>query len=78
MEDIVRGVLAGIAIGGFTAAVFGANQIAKQAVGHFNYLAIEMAWVMAQAAWEKIIREQQRRMEDEYDSADEADDEDED
>ena len=61
MEDIVRGALAGIAIGGFAAAVFGANQIAMQAVGHFNYLAMEMGWVMARAAWEKIIREQQRR-----------------
>ena len=78
MEDLVRGALAGIAIGGFAAAVFGANQIAMQAVGHFNYLAIEMAWVMAQAAWAKIIREKQRRQQQmvvEYDADDEADDE---
>ena len=78
MEDIVRGALAGIAIGGFAAAVFGANQIAMQAVGRFNYLAMEMAWVMAQAAWAKIIREQQRRLEAEYDAAEDADDKEED
>ena len=78
MEAIVRGALAGIAIGGFAAAVFGANRIAMQALGHFNYLAIEMPWAMTQAAWEKMIREQQRRLEAEYDADDEADDEDED
>ena len=76
MENIVRGALAGIAIAGFTAAVLGANQIAMEAVGHFNYLALEMGFVMARAAWEKIIREQQQqqRLEAEYDSADEAED----
>ena len=75
MENIVRGALAGIAIGGFAAAVFGANQIAMQAVGHFNYLAMEMGWVMARAAWAKIIREQQQqRLEAEYDADDEAED----
>ena len=77
MEDIVRGALAGIAIGGFVAAVFEANRIALQAVGHFNSLAMEMVWVMTQAAWAQIIREQQRRrMEAEYDADDEADDKD--
>ena len=61
MEDIVRGVPAGIAIGGFAAAVVEANQIAMQALWRFNCLAAEIAWVMAEAPFEQIIREQQRR-----------------
>ena len=61
MEDIVRGALAGIAIGGFAAAVVGANRIAVQAVWRFNCLAAEIAWVMAKAPLEQIIREEQQR-----------------
>ena len=62
MEDIVRGALAGIAIGGFAAAVVGANRITVQALWRFNCLAAEIAWVMAKAPLEQIIRaEQQRR-----------------
>ena len=61
MEDIVRGALAGIAIGGFVAAVVGANRITMQALWRFNCLAAEIAWVMAKAPLEQIIREEQRR-----------------
>ena len=68
MENIVRGVLAGIAIGGFVAAVVEANRIALQTLLRVNCLAGETAGVMAQAAWEKIRREQQRQMEAEYDA----------
>ena len=59
MEDIVRGALAGIAIGGFAAAVVGANRITMQALWRFNCLAAEIAWVMAKAPLEQIIREEQ-------------------
>ena len=66
MENIVRGALAGIAIGGFAAAVVGANQIAGQALWRFNCPAAEIAWVMAMAPLEQMIRKQQeRRAEDE-------------
>ena len=79
MEDIVRGTLAGIAIGGFAAAMVGANRILMQAFWCLNCLAAETAWVMAKAPLEQmIIREQQRWVEDEYDSAEDSDDEDED
>ena len=64
MEDIVRAALAGIAIGGFAAAVVGANQIVLQSLWQFNCLAAETAWVMAKAPLERMIRtrqEQQRR-----------------
>ena len=77
MEDIVRGALAGVAFAGFVVAVFEANQIAVQALWRLNCLAAEMAWFTVQAAEEKIRRERQQLVEDEYDSADEADDEDE-
>ena len=60
MEDIVRGALAGIAIGGFAAAVVGANRITMQALWRFNCLAAEIAWVMAKAPLEQIIREDQQ------------------
>ena len=83
MEDIVRGALAGIAIGGFAATVVGANQIVLQALWQFNCLAAETAWVMAKAPFERMIRTQQgqqrRRMaaaqtenEDENDGDDES------
>ena len=61
MEDIVRGALAGIAIGGFVAAVVGANRLTVQALWRFNCLAAEIAWVMAKAPLEQIREEQQRR-----------------
>ena len=81
MEDIVRGALAGIAIGGFVAAVVGANRITMQALWRFNCLAAEIAWVMAKAPLEQIIREeqqqQQQRLAEAEDNAAE-DDEDED
>ena len=60
MEDIVRGALAGIAIGGFVAAVVGANRITMQALWRFNCLAAEIAWVMAKTPLEQIIREEQQ------------------
>ena len=86
MEDIVRGALAGIAIGGFAAAVVGVNRITVQALWRFNCLAAEIAWVMAKAPLEQIIWEEQRRRlaqqqqraEAEDDAAEDADDEDED
>ena len=61
MEDLVRAALAGIAIGGFAAAVVGANQIVVQALWRFNCLAAETAWVMAKAPLEQMIREHQER-----------------
>ena len=83
MKNIVRGALAGIAIGGLAAAVVGANRITMQALWHFNCLAAEIAWVMAKAPLEQIIREEQLRAEQqqrwlaeaEDNAADDADDE---
>ena len=43
MEDIVREALAGIAIGGFAAALVGANRITIQTLWRFNCLAAEIA-----------------------------------
>ena len=63
MEDLVRAALAGIAIGGFVAAVVGANRLTVQALWRFNCLAAEIAWVMAKAPLEQIIREEQLRAE---------------
>ena len=57
METIVRGAPAGLALAGFTAAVFEVNQIAVQALWRLNCLAAEMAWVAVQAAGVKIRRE---------------------
>ena len=53
MEDLIRGALAGIAVGGFAAAVVEANKIATQALWRFNCLAAETAWVMFKAPLEK-------------------------
>ena len=73
----MRGVLGGIAIGGFAAAVFDANINAVKTLWRLNRLVAEMAFFTAQAIEEKIERERQQPVEDKYDSADEADDEDE-
>ena len=54
MEDIARGVLAGIAIGCFSAAVVKGNMIAADALVELNALAIGMAVVMGRAAWREI------------------------
>ena len=43
MEDLIRGTIAGIAVGGFAAAVVEANKIAAQALWRFNCLAAETA-----------------------------------
>ena len=77
MEDIVRGALAGIAIGGLVAAVVEANRIALQAIGRFNYLALDISGVMAKAAlehikWQRYWRQRQQQLaEDADNSADE-------
>ena len=47
MDKLVRAALAGVAIGGFAAAVVGANKIALHALWEFNCLAIETACEMA-------------------------------
>ena len=74
MEGVVRGALAGIAIGGFAAAVVGANRITVQALWRFNCLAAEIAWVMAKAPLEQIIREEQLRAEQQQRRLAEAED----
>ena len=40
MEDIVRAVLTGVAIGGFAAAVVEANILAVKTLWHFNLLGV--------------------------------------
>ena len=67
METIVRGALAGIAFGGFVAAVFDANINAVKALWRLNRLVAEMTWFTFQAIEEKIERERQQPVEDEYD-----------
>ena len=75
MEDIVRVALAGIAIRGFAAAVVGANRITMQALWRFNFLAAEIAWVMAKAPLEQQQQQQRRLAEAEDNAAEDADDE---
>ena len=62
MKDLIRGALAGIAIGGFAAAVVEANKIAAQTLWRFNCLAAETAWVMVKAPLENMKRERQQRV----------------
>ena len=62
MEDLIRGAIAEIAVGGFAAAVAEANKITAQALWRFNCLAAEKAWVMFKAALEKMNRERQWRL----------------
>ena len=62
MEELIRGAIAGIAVGGFVAAVAEANKITAQALWRFNCLAAETAWVMFKAPLEKMHRERQQRL----------------
>ena len=60
MEDIARGVLAGIALGGFTATMFEVNLFALKALRHVNRLATKTAWKMVQGV--KTILERPERV----------------
>ena len=46
MEDIARGILTGVAIGGFAALIFNANLFAVKTLWRFNRLAIQTACEM--------------------------------
>ena len=59
MEDIARGVLTGVAIRGFTAAVVEANILAMKTLCHFNHLAAETALEMCKG----VVRGQIERLE---------------
>ena len=48
MEDIARGVLAGLAIGGFTPVMIEANILALKTLWRFNRLAFDTAHDMLQ------------------------------
>ena len=54
MENLVRATLAGIANGGFAAAVVKANGLALQALVELNCYAIETVCVMTKASWKYI------------------------
>ena len=78
MEDIVRSALEGFAIGGFTAALVKANLLALQVLWRFNRLAMETAFnIVRGLSLAEMVREMKRQQLAE-DSANEADDEDED
>ena len=71
MEDIVRGVLVGIAIGGFTATVIEANLITLKALWRFNRIAAETTCEMyhrLEYHWMKMVRQWRRRQQLESES----------
>ena len=77
MEDIARGVLAGVALGGFAAVVVKVNMFTIDKLSMLNNLAIETAFNIGRAALENIemrrrilqqIAEEQERAADEGDS----------
>ena len=65
MEDIARGVLTGVAIGGFAAAVVEANILAVKALWHFNHLAAETAWKMSKGVACGQLKRIEQRISDE-------------
>ena len=62
MEDIAQGVLTGVAIGGFAAAVVKVNMFVIDKLSMLNNLAIETAVGMGRAALEDIQRRRRRRL----------------
>lgn len=61
MEDVVRGALVGIAVGGFVAAVVEANTFALRTLLYFNFRAIEAVGCMLQGFADDITERQERR-----------------
>ena len=55
MEDIARGVLEGIAIGGFATLIFNANLLAVKTLWRFNRLAIQTAYEMKLQPKTKVV-----------------------
>ena len=60
MNNLVHATLAGIAIGGFAAAVVEANLIALKALVRLNCVAAETSWAMLEGVVEKMVKEQQQ------------------
>ena len=65
MEDIARGVLTGVAIGGFAAAVVEANILAVKTLWRFNHLAAETAWEISKGVARGQLERIERRIGDE-------------
>ena len=70
MEDIARGALTGIAIGGFTAAVVKVNMFVIDKLSLMNSLACETAFGMGRTALEDIKIRRLRRQERAADEGD--------
>ena len=68
MDDIARGALTGIAIGGFAAAVVKINMFAIDKRSLLNSLAFETAFGLASTTLENIKTRRQRLAADEGDS----------
>ena len=64
MEDIARGVLTGVAIGGFAAAVVEEKILAVKTLWHFNLLAAETALEMSKGVLRGQIEGIERRISD--------------
>ena len=65
MEDIARGVLTGVVIGGFAAAVVKADILALKALCHFNHLAVETALEMSIGVARGQLERKEKRISDE-------------
>ena len=61
MEDIARGVLAGVALGGFAAVVVKVNMFVIDKLSMLNNLAVETAFNIGQVAWENKEMRRRRR-----------------
>ena len=68
MEDFARGVLTGVAIGGFTAAVVKINMFTIDKLSMLNNLAIETAVGMGRTTLENIKMRRRQIAADEGDS----------
>ena len=66
MDNLVRGALVGIAVGGFVAAVVEANKLAVRTLLRFNFLAAEAAGCMFNGFYNDLEdRQKKRRQEQE-------------
>ena len=62
MDELVRGALVGIAVGGFVAAVVEANKVVVKTLLHFNFLAAEAAGCMIKGFYNDLEEKRQLRL----------------
>ena len=66
VNDLIRTILGGIAVGCFATTMFEANLIALKALVQLNRCAIEAAWAMTNGLVTKSLEEYEQQQQDNF------------